>query len=233
VEEQQNDNEYRKIIALQIGKNELIIDQKCEAQLDTASPISLIKVKFVPLILVSKTADNHYEGINSSTLEILGGVKARIFMDDLSTDGAIFRVVPDSTIKCDAILGRDALKLLGLTLAKRIDERREDNIVSEILNIEPIVSDGDEIDNLNINTEIPSNVRNEFMSRFRTAYLQAEKPTEPKIKAEIKLFVKDKQPFHFASGRLSYEEKNRLQEIIDDLLVRKINGPEIPNMRPG
>jgi len=58
VEEQQSNNEYRKAITLQIGKGELIDDQKCETQLDTASPISLIKAKFVPLILVSKTADS-------------------------------------------------------------------------------------------------------------------------------------------------------------------------------
>jgi len=59
---------------------------------------------------------------------------------------------------------------------------------------------------------MPSSVRNEFVKQFHDTYLQAEKPIEPKVKAEIKLYVKDKQPFHFTPGRLSYEEKNRLRK---------------------
>lgn len=109
----------------------------------------------------------------------------------------------------------------GLTLVKRKEEKHEDT-ACEILNIEPSVSDGDELDNLDINAEIPSDARDKFMQQFHMNYVQSERPTEPKIRAEIKLYIKEKQSFHFSPGRLSCDEKRRLQEIIDDLLARKI-----------
>jgi len=41
----------------------------------------------------------------------------------------------------------------------------------------------------------------------------------------MKLHVKNSQPFHFAPARLSQEEKIRLRQVIDDLLVREIIRP--------
>jgi len=98
-------------------------------------------------------------------------------------------------------------------------------VTSEILNIDSSVSEDDEADKLKVNSAVSSNTRDRFVQQFCEAYLQAEKPIEPKVKTKIKLHVKDKQSFHLAPGRLSYEEKNRLKEIIDDLLTRGIIRP--------
>lgn len=113
-------------------------------------------------------------------------------------------------------------KLLGLMLIKRKEKNEE--ITSEILNIELNGLENDN-DKLDINCEISSETRDRFMQTFHTTYLRAKKTMEPKLKAEIKLHVKEKQPFYFAPVRSSYEEKNRLREVIDDLLARKIIRP--------
>jgi len=68
---------------------------------------------------------------------------------------------------------------------------------------------------------MPSGVRNEFVKQFHNTYLQAEKPIEPKVKAYLNYRSKTNS-FHFTPGRLSYEEKKRLKEIIDNLLAREI-----------
>lgn len=222
-ERKHNDNEFLKTVELQISTNGLEYNQRCESQLDTASPISLVKSKIVPLKSVKEVVDGRYEGINGSILEILGQVEAKIFSKDFIADEVTFRVVPDHAMKCDAILGRDAIRKTGLAFVKQ-EEKRED-VALEILNIDSNVLEGDELDKIEINPEISSTTRNRFLREFRANYLLAERPAEQKIKAEIKLHVKEKQPFYFTPGRLSYEEKGRLREIIDDLLARKIIRP--------
>lgn len=51
------------------------------------------------------------------------------------------------------------------------------------------------------------------------------KPELPKVKAELKLIVKEKQSFYFRPNRLSIDEKTKLRIIIDDLLARNIIRP--------
>ena len=222
VDDRRSNNEFLEIVELQISKNGSKYSRECESQFDTASPISLVKSKFIPLNFVASVPDGHYEGINGSALEILGRVEVGIKGKEFSAENVLLRVVPDGAMKCDLILGRDTIKLLDLTLAKR-EEKHKD--VSEILNISESVFQSGEFNHLNVNPELTSETRNRLMQNFRTMYLQAERPIEPKIKFEIKLCVKEKQPFHFTPGRLSYEEKNRLREILDDLLERKIIRP--------
>jgi len=43
--------------------------------------------------------------------------------------------------------------------------------------------------------------------KFQMKYFRAERPEEPKIKAELNLNIKDKQPFHYAPSRLTVGEK--------------------------
>lgn len=163
-----------------MSKDGTVVDRECVTQLDTASPICLVKSNIVPLDLISKSSDDGYEGINGSTLEVLGRVEAEIAIENLSADKVIFRVVSDHAMKCDTILGRDAIKLLDLTLVKREEEKREEAIVSEIVNIESRIADGDEMDDININTEVSSETRKEFVSRFRKAYFTSRKTNRAK-----------------------------------------------------
>jgi len=152
-------------------------------------------------------------------LEILEQVEAEITRASSRANKIKLRVVLNYTMKCDIILGRDAIRSLDIVTIKREEREYE---VPEILSIDSSVMKTDDTDNLKINPEMPSGVRSEFVKQFYNTYLQAEKSIEPKVKAKIKLYVKDKQTFHFTSGRLSYEEKKRLKEFIDDLLAREI-----------
>jgi len=82
------------------------------SQLDTASLISLIKSKFILSNLITGNIDNDYEELNGSALEVLGQVKAQIIRRSSSTGEVILRVVPDYTMKCDVLLGKDTIRLL-------------------------------------------------------------------------------------------------------------------------
>jgi len=221
--EQREGDEFLETIELRISRDNLEYSHEFVSQLDTASPVSLIKSKFIPSSLTIENTDNGYVGLNGSTLQVLGRVEARIARGSSSADGVILRVVPDNTMKCDVLLGRDAIRSLGIVEIKREVNRKD--ATSEILNIDLGMSEGDEADKLKINPAVSNVTRDKFVRQFCEVYLQAEKPFEPKVKAEMKLHVKDKQSFHFAPGRLLYEEKSRVKEIVDDLLARGIIRP--------
>lgn len=72
VEQKQNDNEFLEAVELRLSKNEIVFSQECVSQIDTASPISLIKSKLVPSNFISKISDSDYVGLNGSILEVLG-----------------------------------------------------------------------------------------------------------------------------------------------------------------
>jgi len=200
VEQEQGDNEFLEAIELRISRDNLEYSQKFVSQLDTASPISLIKSKFILSNLTVKDTGSGYVGLNGSALQILGQVEAKIIRGSSSADEVILRVVPDHTMRCDVLLGRDAIRSLNIITIKP-DVNRKD-ATSEILNIDLSISGGDEADKLKINPAVSNNTRDKFVWQFRETYLQAEKPLESKVKTEMKLHVKDKQHFHFAQGRI-------------------------------
>lgn len=110
------DNEYRKRAEVQLSAHKIDFKFIADSQLDTACPISLIKARFIPTGLIVQAKDEHYEGINGSVLEVRGTVKAKIRVEDAITGDTILRVVPEHTMKCDILLGRDALMKLGLII---------------------------------------------------------------------------------------------------------------------
>jgi len=65
-----------------------------------------------------KNTDNGYVGLNGSALQVLGRVDAKIIRGSSSADGVILRIVPDHTMKCDVLLGRDAIRSLGIMAIK-------------------------------------------------------------------------------------------------------------------
>lgn len=111
VEQKQND-EFLEAVELRLSKNEIVFSQECVSQIDTASPISLIKSKLVPSNFISKISDSDYVGLNGSVLEVLGQVEVKIIGKDFCAENVTLKVMPDHTMKCDTILGRDAIRLL-------------------------------------------------------------------------------------------------------------------------
>lgn len=221
----EHDNEYLKQVEIQINANGLDCKFIVNSQLDTACPISLIKDKFVPPGSISQLESEHYEGLNGSVLKIKGGVIAKISLENAMTENAMMRVVPDHTMRCDVLIGRDILKKLDLMITKRSNEKDIESIANEILNIEVNDEDSNDIDTLKINPNLSYAIRNKIKEKINTDYLQAEKPLEPKVKAELKLHIKEKQPFHYAPNRLSIDEKSKIRIILDELSARGIIRP--------
>lgn len=207
---------------MQISADKLECKLIMDSQLDTVYPVSLIKSKFIPPSLVMLTESERYESINESALEVRGNIKARICVENKTAEDVIFRIVPERTMKYDALLGRDVLRKLGFTIAKQSRNNEVQNTVNEILNIDVSEVVNNEIDKLDINPDLPYPIKCQVKEKFQKQYLQAEAPTEPKIKAELKLIVKDKQPFHHAHSRLTIGEKSKLRAILNDLLGRGI-----------
>lgn len=164
------------------------------------------------------------EDENGSVIEVKGIVKLRITDEGVKAEDATLRVVKDNTMKHGCLLGRDILRILRLGLFKLAVEEKSAT-EKEILNIEPVIFDGAEIDKIDINANMSSEVKKRVREKIRTVYVEAEKPRIPNIKAELHLDIKSQQPFHFTPTRLSYDEKTKLREIIDDLETRGIICP--------
>jgi len=194
-ENKRNSNEFLRRAEVQVNATGLDCKIVVNTQLDTACPISLIKAKFVPPSSILDLENEHYEGINGSVLKVIGGVTARIYLED------------------------------AMTIAKRSKEEEIGNTMNEILNIEADEIVGDETDALKINPNLPYTIRKRFIEKITKDYLLVERPSEPKVRAELKLHVKEKQPFHFAPSRLSVDEKTKVCTVLNDLLARGIIRP--------
>lgn len=70
---------------------------------------------------------NNYEGVNGSTIEILGIVTAQISVGDSKVNDVMLKVVPERTMKCDLLLGRDAICKLGFGLMNCASEESTHN----------------------------------------------------------------------------------------------------------
>lgn len=225
VEQQGSGNEYQKRVECQLVNDGRNFRFEVNSQIDTASPISLIKAQFVPPSQRLESRNERYEGINGSALKVQGTTAAKITFENVSASKINLRIVPDNTMRCDVLLGRDAIKMLGLRLTKRPLEETLEHVVNEILSIETDEPDSSNVGEFKINPDLPYVMRSKFLESFQSDYVQAERPTEPKVRAELELHTKDKQPFHFAPSRLSVEEKNKLREILNDLNDRGIIRP--------
>lgn len=148
-------NEYVKPVDYAKEKEGTNFNFRIDSQFDTASPISLIKEKLVPRDWIGNASAEYYEGINSSILDIKGIVRLNIMYDDMEAKSVSLRVVADTAMKNNALLGRDALRMLGLGLTKLPSEKESDQkTFEEILNIESSAFGGSEIDKIEINPEL-------------------------------------------------------------------------------
>lgn len=60
------------------------------------------------------------------------------------------------------------------------------------------------------------------MEQFDKLYLNTSRPDQPLEHYEMKIVLKHEQPFAFRPRRLSYDEKIKLQKILDGLLSKNI-----------
>lgn len=115
-----------------------------------------------------------YEGINGSILGIKGIVKVKISYDGEEIQDVTLRIVSDGTLRNSALLGRDTLRRLGVKLIKVTNEKIS-VIEGEILNIETGVFEGSEIDKIDVNEEMSSEIKEKVKDEIRVTYLEAKR----------------------------------------------------------
>lgn len=228
-EKEQRSDEFRRKIRFETCANNINIVSELDTQLDSGSPISFIKESLIPKFIIECVESNSrkFTGINESALEIVGVVRMNITAGMARSDNVMLYVVPDKTMQCQAILGRDLMKILGFKLTEPEGIVALDNAIHEIMSIEVNSSRAeDEIfDSLAIGVEASNCDKIMLKDIFRTKYLLAERPEEAKFKMKLSLNLRQHTPFHFNPRRLSYSEKIKLQDIIDKLLTKNIIRP--------
>lgn len=217
---------YTLSISLEVGN--------FRAVLDTGSPISLLDINSIPNSFVIKPNNENliFEGINGSKLCILGRLVQNIEIGKYITS-VNFYVVPSNTIKCNCLLGRDFLcnPEFEVVLTDKIelrkrqnDEQLEPNGFQELLQIN--VADYNIKVKLDVNNKLEWSVNQRVHEIFEQYYLEPIRPCEPLTKLELELVMKaNHKPFFYNPRRLSYNEKEAVKEILNDLLSRNIIRP--------
>lgn len=202
--------------------------------LDSGSPISLIKNSIVPdnLIVKNLNSNEDFHGINFSKLKIIGIIE----LDDIIVNNlnckVSFRVVPDSTMSQDCIMGRDFIKSnqLIVTLTEhsmeinRNEESETSSMVSDnfLLHIE--TDDNGSESNINFGSASIAH-QTECEKILNEYYFNAIEPEEPSVDFQLKINLKEEKQFYFPPRRMSIKEKQIVNEIVDDLLKRKVIRP--------
>lgn len=221
-----------------------VCEVEFNAVIDTGSPISLLKCKFIPnnYVVIKSACDSNFYGINGAKLNILGIFETNVIIDNNVID-FIFYVVPNSTMSSDAILGRDLLSKPGfkiefvndkvniINLNSDIIMKEVDNNFDEILCINYGQDENDRNNNclLNINPDLDFEIRNKFIEVYNDEYYVMLKENvearDGNVDFDMKIILKHEQPISFRPRRLSYSEQNKLRVILDELLSEGVIRP--------
>lgn len=222
-DEGDSDENVRKLLYTFIESN-FICKFSLGSLIDTGSPISFVREQFVPHILIKKQNVKHnFFGINKSPLNVIGVVQSCILFEEEEIKVELF-VVKNETTKFPVILGRDFIKKANLRLMKIKESKMNetyDEKCNNLMNIE--IDESEETYIYNESLDVNKNER--FRKIFNDCYLKCDRPDEPLIKCEIKLNLINEKPFHCPPRRLSYYEKERVREMLDDMLQKKIIRP--------
>jgi len=187
------------------------------AVVDTGSPISLIREQLLPkhTDIVTNPINSGIVGINGSELIILNQIYVDIFQPDISDPLNIrLNIVPNDTIKCDCLLGRDFLShprvIFGVSNGRFEVEIKRTDIISfnEILNLDILNMKNDSID-LKLDHTLPEHIKVNMNNIYKQFYLDkvGEQDYEPLVSEPLEIVLKSQDVFSFQPRRLSYYEK--------------------------
>lgn len=212
------EDEFQRNLVYQISNQHITL----YTLLDTGSPISFIKQKFVKNYNKNSIADyNKFCGINKSKLIVNGSVNVSLTLNDCIKIVTLL-VVPDDTMSSCVVLGRDILKIFKLILRNEKAYETESEAINAIMNIDIDYDHSDTCADMKLGTDLTEQARSDFKKLFIEEYIQPERPEKPHVNSELKLIVKDNNPFHYQPRRLSFSEKGKLRLILDDLVNRNI-----------
>lgn len=207
-----------------------------EALIDSGSPISLMKEKYVPFY--DKNVNDNYDftGINGTKVDVLGIFQTDIMINDI-TIYVKFYVVTDTTMSYASILGRDFLATpdLKITLSDSIKIEKiiqsnstdkisdgDANFINEIMHLDYLDENELEVEELDINQLTSYKNQQELKMLYESEY--KTKINTDIVENEFKMHIslKNSQPITFRPRRLSFQEKEKLRDILDELLDQRI-----------
>lgn len=222
---------------------------KIAALVDTGSPVSLIKSRYVPISSRAPVPTEGYDlcGINGSKVVILGLFRQNVCVGSVNTTLS-FAVVPDSTMTFDALLGKDFISNSSVKVAFgdaiEVEHVPRENdlpdLAEEILNIDISDNLGELSTELDVNSQIDPNIALKLRRLYTDASRTNVTPTE--IDFEMKIHLKHDRPIAYQPRRLAFSDQEKLRTILEKLksdgvirpsdseyaspivLVRKING---------
>lgn len=178
------------------------------AMIDSGSPISLIKSKYIPTNAISHVSDkNEFYGINNFELNVLGLFKNNFEIENIGLDFS-FLVVPDDTMKFPALLGRDFTSRNDMKniVKKALNLEYDNNInfLRELMAIDYLQSPCNVSEQLNVNPNVAYVLQKEIKNLYQNDYsikLTGEKLIDP---PEMNITLKNEQPINFRPRRLYF-----------------------------
>lgn len=193
---------------------------------DSGSPISLIEASNVPLshpVHLAALEDFGYNGLGNMKLKSFGRINFDILKSNKITTVSA-HVVPDSTLPCGLLLGRDSMQLFGVKLMQ-VD------LVTPLEHL-PIVDNWKELpENGMISAatyDIGPNRTKEAKEKIvdvierNYAHFEGEMKT---LNYEMNIVLENSTPIFSRPRRLSYAEKNQLRDIVQGLADEGIIRP--------
>ncbi|XP_076620054.1 uncharacterized protein LOC143341206 [Colletes latitarsis] len=207
------DDEVFPTVTLEITEECKSFSSNLDALIDSGSPISFVKESCVPRSYICRAVNgNGFSGINGSVMQIVGQIEGIITLNCMKHNVNL-RVVEEGSMRNSIVLGRDFMKVARMSV-------QLDPEVFEIMNIESRLVEDSSTPQLIINENIPHTVREQARQIFEECYVKPIRPEIPQNQNTMELSLTDDKPFYCNPRRLSYAEKSKLKEIIEDLLEK-------------
>jgi hypothetical protein len=130
-------------------------------------------------------SDVNFEGVNESKLTVLGTLRQKLLIGDCEII-LNFYVIPNSTMKCSCLLGRDfvshrdleiSFDNLNVQVKKRLPVKNAESFANDIFHID-VVSDNDSFV-LDIDSKVPYEHRVRVQDIMKKHYFEPVRPDEP------------------------------------------------------
>lgn len=204
------------------------------AMIDSGSPISLIKDNFVPAhIRMSIIKQQSFFGINGAKLEVLGTFEDVVEINDIELKMNFF-VVPNTTITCAALLGRNlsnftSSPLIEITMGEKFSVSRADSrtvdssdFSKQIFHISYVDRPLSIAEAININPQIDFKIKERVEKLYNNENIIDTGIASPQKEIEMNINLTHDRPISFRPRRLSFADKEKLKQILDKLLQEKI-----------
>lgn len=193
---------------------------------DSGSPISLIEAKNVPPahpIHSAALEEFGYNGLGNLKLKSFGRISFDVLKSSKITQVSVY-VVPDLTLPCGLLLGRDSMELFGIKLMQ-VDPVTPLEYLPNVDNWKGLPEDGViSAATYDIGPNRTTEVKQKICEVIEENYANFKGEIKT-LNYEMNIDVENSTPIFSRPRRLSYAEKNKLMDIIKGLAEEGIIRP--------